>query len=147
MTSNNLNKNTMEKSKHKFGVVILRITQNKKDEFQILRDGSVLRSYDKEEVEIFDMLRIATHLAINIRDSEKFPVIVFDAVTTKTPCCPNCGGINVSTKMWQNLKSGSLDSVSTEEDDNYCNDCEKHVELDEKTIKRSKEGFEVFSTE
>jgi hypothetical protein len=45
--------------------------------------------------------------------------------------CELCGGSNIELKMWVNPNTNKLgDSASDgEEEDNYCNDCEQHVQF------------------
>jgi Zn finger protein HypA/HybF involved in hydrogenase expression len=45
--------------------------------------------------------------------------------------CPNCGSTNVQFKSWVNANTGTCTDghISNEKDDNYCLDCESHIEL------------------
>lgn len=44
--------------------------------------------------------------------------------------CSECGGVNIWSKQWVNPNTGELgEMISDEEEDSYCDDCEKHVKL------------------
>ena len=44
--------------------------------------------------------------------------------------CPLCGGDNIDTKAWVSLngKHVFIDIVSADEEDNWCDDCQKRIE-------------------
>ena len=43
--------------------------------------------------------------------------------------CPDCGSDNVQSLHWVNLKTGEHEPVSPEEQDNWCEDCQKKTRL------------------
>lgn len=50
----------------------------------------------------------------------------------KTLYCAECGSTNVDIKMWVNPNTGMISGTCSdldEEDDNWCNNCENHVQL------------------
>lgn len=114
--------------------LVLSIVKNKKNEFQIMRDGGMLKSFESGTMDAPMILRYAANLGRHINQIENCPIKVVDNFTKKTPCCPNCGSINVETKAWVNLKNGSTETVSTDAEDQYCSQCDSHDELDEKII-------------
>lgn len=131
-------------AKTKKETLVLSITRNQKDEFQIIRDGGMLQSFLPTLMDSQMILQYTISLGRILRKSEKRPVRVVDNFSTTTPTCPDCGSTHVSTKAWQNFKTGSIDTISAEEDDNYCNECEKHVELFDIEI-NPKVGIEILS--
>ncbi len=50
-------------------------------------------------------------------------------------CCSKCKGTNVQIKVWENMNTGKYES-ETDDDDVWCPDCEEHVTVKEKTIKK-----------
>jgi hypothetical protein len=48
--------------------------------------------------------------------------------------CVNCGSTNVEKKMWQHCETGKLTSISDDDEDTWCNNCEGHHGLDNETI-------------
>ena len=109
--------------------VIFSITRNKRNEFQILRDGGMLKSFESDLMDSQMILQLSVNLAYRTSAKEQISVKVFDNFSTETPCCPECGGIDVSTKSWKNFRTGSIEEISSDEEDNYCNACDKHIEL------------------
>ena len=43
--------------------------------------------------------------------------------------CSECGSDNVETRQWLNLKTDRAESISNDVEDNWCNECQEHVEL------------------
>jgi hypothetical protein len=45
--------------------------------------------------------------------------------------CSNCGGTNVQRKVWVNPNTNELgESISNDQEDCWCNDCQKQYDLD-----------------
>jgi len=65
--------------------------------------------------------------------------------------CPNCGSTNVQFKSWVNANTGTCTDgqISNETDDNYCLDCESHVELNKFEFKPDAHviGYQVVGKE
>lgn len=114
--------------------LILSVTKNQRDEFSIMRDGGMLKNFEAGTMDTQMILQYAINLGQHVNKLEKRPVKVVDNFSIETACCPDCGSLNVSTKAWQNLKTGSVESISNDDDDNHCEDCDKHVELDNMVI-------------
>jgi hypothetical protein len=74
-----------------------------------------------------------------------------DPDKTKTVfLCSNCGSDNVEMKAWVNPNTDDVgDTVSTEEEDCYCNDCEGHHKLLSHELKANAKvvGFQVVGVD
>jgi uncharacterized OB-fold protein len=51
--------------------------------------------------------------------------------------CPNCGSSNVQYKSWVNANTGTCTDgqISNDVIDNYCIDCQSHIELQKVELK------------
>lgn len=112
----------------------LNVRKNKRGDFAIMREGGCLQFFENGLMDSHMVLRYAANLGRHINKVEKRPVQVIDNFTMKAPCCPNCGSIDVETKAWLNLKSGKVETISSEAEDQYCSKCDSHDELEEKII-------------
>lgn len=124
--------------------IILSIIKNKKEEYMIMRDGGMLQVFQPETMDAQIILQYGIRLGYHLSEIEKRPVKVIDNFSKTTSCCSECGSIDVSIKAWQNFKTGSIEAISSDEEDNYCNTCEAHVTLEDKKVD-SKKGIEILS--
>jgi DNA-directed RNA polymerase subunit RPC12/RpoP len=47
--------------------------------------------------------------------------------------CSECGSSNIEMKAWVNPNTNEIfDTISTDQEDCWCNDCEEHYALDTK---------------
>jgi len=63
--------------------------------------------------------------------------------------CDKCGSDNVQSKAWVNPNKNNefVDTISKEEEDNWCNDCDQYVSLSNKKVNQGAKviGYQVVS--
>lgn len=64
------------------------------------------------------------HKSLTGREIEE----IYEAEVNKLVCA-ECGSDDVESKAWFNWKTGSIGTVSNDEEDNWCNGCDNHVKL------------------
>lgn len=116
----------------------LNVAKNSKDVFLKDNEGGTWKTF---EGDIYRNINAIKGLAINYAKSYKAKfctpkdeVELIDATGFQREVCEKCGSIHVDIKCWVSEVSGYASKPEdSEEEDNWCNDCQNHTKTKFKT--------------